>query len=47
MFQSAIAGAERVFEMMDETPDIVDKKDAISVHSFKGNVEFSNVDFII
>ena len=45
MFQSAIAGAERVFEVMDETPDIVDKKDAISVHSFKGNVEFSHVDF--
>ena len=45
MFQSAIAGAERVFEVMDETPDIVDKKNAISVDSFKGNVEFSHVNF--
>lgn len=45
MFQSAITGAERVLEVMDETPDIVDKLDTISVKSFKGNVEFVNVDF--
>ncbi|MEC2075654.1 ABC transporter ATP-binding protein [Metabacillus fastidiosus] len=45
MFQSAIAGAERVFEIMDETPDLVDKKDAIVVESFKGDVEFSEVHF--
>lgn len=45
MFQSAIAGAERVFEIMDETPDLVDKKDAIVVESFKGDVEFSYVHF--
>ncbi|MGG3891193.1 ABC transporter ATP-binding protein [Metabacillus fastidiosus] len=45
MFQSAIAGAERVFEIMDETPDLVDKKDAIVVESFKGDVEFAHVHF--
>jgi ATP-binding cassette, subfamily B, multidrug efflux pump len=45
MFQSAIAGAERVFEVMDETPDIVDRKDCLTVQSFKGDVEFSNVEF--
>ncbi|WP_428908164.1 ABC transporter ATP-binding protein [Niallia sp. Krafla_26] len=45
MFQSAIAGAERVFEVMDETPEIVDKKEAISVDTFTGEVEFSNVQF--
>ncbi len=45
MFQSAIAGAERVFEIMDETPDIVDKENAIVVDSFKGDVEFSHVTF--
>lgn len=44
-FQSAIAGAERVFEILDETPDMKDKKDAISVASFKGNVEFIDVHF--
>lgn len=45
MFQSAIAGAERVFEIMDETPDLVDKENAIVVDSFKGEVEFSHVHF--
>ncbi|WP_066399538.1 ABC transporter ATP-binding protein [Cytobacillus eiseniae] len=45
MFQSAIAGAERVFEIMDETPDLLDKKDAIVVDSLKGDVEFSHVGF--
>jgi ATP-binding cassette, subfamily B, multidrug efflux pump len=45
MFQSAIAGAERVFEIMDETPDLVDKENAIVVNSFKGEVEFSHVHF--
>jgi ATP-binding cassette subfamily B protein len=45
MMQSAIAGAERVFEIMDENPDLVDKKNAIVVDSLKGHVEFSHVDF--
>ncbi|MEH6991401.1 ABC transporter ATP-binding protein [Neobacillus drentensis] len=45
MFQSAIAGAERVFEIMDETPDLVDKENAIVVDSLKGEVEFSHVHF--
>jgi len=45
MFQSAIAGAERVFEVMDETPDIVDHYNAVSIDSLKGDVEFSHVDF--
>jgi ATP-binding cassette, subfamily B, multidrug efflux pump len=45
MFQSAIAGAERVFEVMDEAPDLVDKENAKSVGKLKGNVEFSHVYF--
>ncbi len=44
-FQSAIAGAERVFEIMDEEPDMQDKKGALPVPSIKGDVEFSNVSF--
>lgn len=44
-FQSAIAGAERVFEIMDEAPDLTDKSDAIEIKSFRGEVEFSNVNF--
>ncbi len=45
MFQSAIAGAERVFEIMDETPDLQDKENAIIVNSLRGDVEFSHVYF--
>lgn len=45
MFQSAIAGAERVFEIMDEMPDLVDKENSIYVDSFIGEVEFSHVHF--
>ena len=45
MFQSAIAGAERVLEIMDETPDIVDKENAVVADSLKGEVEFSHVYF--
>lgn len=44
-FQSAIAGAERVFEIMDEPVDLMDEKNAISIESFKGDVEFSTVNF--
>ncbi len=44
-FQSAIAGAERVFEIMDEEPDMQDSKEAVSITSLKGDVEFSNVSF--
>jgi ATP-binding cassette, subfamily B, multidrug efflux pump len=45
MMQSAIAGAERVFEVMDEKPDLVDKQNAMVVDSLKGEVEFSHVHF--
>ena len=44
-FQSAIAGAERVFEIMDESPDLQDREDALTVDSLKGDVAFSNVQF--
>lgn len=44
-FQSAIAGGERVFEIMDETPDLIDKPDAMAIDSFKGEIEFSHVNF--
>lgn len=44
-FQSAIAGAERVFEVMDEAPDMVDEGSARDIESLKGDVTFSNVHF--
>jgi ATP-binding cassette, subfamily B, multidrug efflux pump len=42
---AAIAGSERVFEIMDEVVDIVDKKDAKEVNELKGEVEFKDVSF--
>jgi len=43
--QSAIAGAERVFEVLDETPEVEEHDQAISVDALKGSVAFSDVDF--
>jgi ATP-binding cassette subfamily B protein len=43
--QSAIAGAERVFEIMDETPELIDKKDALELSKVNGAVKFNNVNF--
>ncbi|MBY0599312.1 ABC transporter ATP-binding protein [Bacillus bingmayongensis] len=43
--QAAVAGGERVFEIMDEVPEIQNKKDAIVVNNLKGNVAFEHVSF--
>ncbi|CAM5205460.1 ATP-binding cassette subfamily B protein OS=Ureibacillus acetophenoni OX=614649 GN=SAMN05877842_1057 PE=4 SV=1 [Ureibacillus acetophenoni] len=44
-FQSAIAGAERVFEMIDEEEEVKDVPKAITKDKFEGNVVFRNVKF--
>jgi ATP-binding cassette subfamily B protein len=43
--QSAIAGAERIFEVIDTEPELIDAKDAISVYDLVGEVIFEDVDF--
>lgn len=43
--QSAIAGGERVFEIIDEVPDIQDKDSAVKIETLKGEVDFTNVNF--
>jgi len=43
--QSALAGAERVFEVMDSKEESPDAKDAIVRPVIKGDVEFRNVSF--
>lgn len=45
MVQSGIAGAERVFEVMDEDPEPEDAADAKAPTDIKGSVDFSGVDF--
>jgi ATP-binding cassette, subfamily B, multidrug efflux pump len=41
--QSAIAGAERIFGLLDEKLDVVDKPDAIEMPPIEGHVRFDNV----
>jgi ATP-binding cassette subfamily B protein len=41
--QSAIAGGERIFGLLDTEPDIVDKPSAIEMPLIKGKVEFIDV----
>ena len=42
---AALAGAERVFALMDEEPEISDAEDATNMSGMKGNVVFDNVTF--
>jgi ATP-binding cassette, subfamily B, multidrug efflux pump len=41
--QSAIAGAERIFGLLDETLDVVDKPNASEMPLIEGHVRFENV----
>ena len=43
--QSALAGAERVFEIMDIKPDLQDSVNAAEIKDVKGQVKFDNVKF--
>jgi ATP-binding cassette subfamily B multidrug efflux pump len=43
--QSAIAGAERVFQLIDEVPELTDAPDAVALDDVEGKVEFDHVDF--
>lgn len=44
-FQSAIAGAERVFEILDEKNEVSDVPNAITKNQYDGDIEFRNIDF--
>lgn len=43
--QSALAGAERVFEVLDQKEEIEDKKECKELENVRGNVEFKDVSF--
>lgn len=43
--QQAMGGAERIFEVMDETPDIVESEAALTLSSCRGEVCFEDVYF--
>jgi len=43
--QSALAGAERVFDVLDQRPQVRDKPDAVALDAIQGRVEFDHVSF--
>jgi ATP-binding cassette subfamily B multidrug efflux pump len=43
--QSALAGAERVFEIIDTEPELTDASDAVALDPLAGEVVFDHVDF--
>jgi ATP-binding cassette subfamily B multidrug efflux pump len=43
--QAALAGAERIFALLDTEPDQADGPDAIALTGVKGEVEFSHISF--
>jgi len=43
--QSAFASADRVFELMDEVPDVADKPNAKYLKRARGQIKFNNVSF--
>lgn len=44
-FQTAVAGAERVFEILEESPEPSDRPDARRLASCRGDIEFRHVGF--
>ncbi|HSW40387.1 MAG TPA: ABC transporter ATP-binding protein [Acidobacteriota bacterium] len=45
MLQSALAGAERLFELIDLEPEVADRPGALSLNDLTGAVEFNDVCF--
>jgi len=43
--QRAASSAERVFEILDATPEIADKKNSVDLGAIKGSIRFENVTF--
>ncbi len=45
MIQEGVAAADRIFELMDERPEIQDRKDAVDIKGVKESIAFENVQF--
>lgn len=43
--QKAVTASERIFNLMDVKPKVLDDEDAIEIDHFKGHIEFKNVWF--
>lgn len=44
-FQTAVAGAERVFEILDEQPEPSDREDTVGLEHPRGDIELRHVEF--
>jgi ABC-type multidrug transport system fused ATPase/permease subunit len=44
-YQSGMAALDKIFELMDEQPEIVDRPDAISLGRIRGELRFEDVSF--
>lgn len=45
LFQAAVAGAERVFEVMDQEPETMESAESVPDHPIRGEVVFDRVHF--
>ncbi|PWH16407.1 MAG: ABC transporter ATP-binding protein [Ardenticatenia bacterium] len=45
LLQAALAASERVFDLLDEPPELVDAPDAVPMPPIRGEVVFEHVDF--
>lgn len=43
--QKAFTASERIFNLLDVKPDVLDSEDALEIDNFKGHIEFKNVWF--
>jgi ABC-type multidrug transport system fused ATPase/permease subunit len=44
-YQAGMAALDKIFELMDEEPDLVDKPDALELPRIRGEIEFDDVTF--
>jgi ATP-binding cassette subfamily B protein len=44
-YQSGMAALDKIFELLDEEPDLADKPDAIELPRVRGEIEFEDVSF--
>jgi ABC-type multidrug transport system fused ATPase/permease subunit len=44
-YQAGMAALDKIFELLDEEPDLVDKPDAIELPRIRGEIEFEDVTF--
>jgi ATP-binding cassette, subfamily B, bacterial len=44
-YQAGMAALDKIFELLDESPDLVDKPDAVELPRLRGEIEFDDVSF--